>query len=242
MKQFNHITGIVLLTLILPLLSLAKINTSTSGHKEVITQDRQVPSFHAVKVSGGLDVELSQGNTQKLQVEADKDIISHIRTEVTDGVLNIYREKDGYIKISTGVKIRLTFQNLDAITAEGGCEIKSLGKINFSTLKLDLSGGCDLMLDCKADMIICDLSGGCKAEFKGEAVNCNINGSGGCEVKASELKLKNCAIDASGASEVTVNVTGDLSITANGASDVTYYGNPAKVSRNAHGASKINKK
>jgi hypothetical protein len=231
-----------LVALVLPLLSLAKLNTSSAGNKVAVTQDRQVPSFHALKVSGGLDVELAQGNSQKLQVEADEDIISFIRTEVTDGVLNIYREKDRHNWNSNTVKIHLTFQNLDAITAESGCDIESIGKINVPNIKLDLSGGCDLKLDCKADKIVCDLSGGCEAVLKGEAVNSTINASGGCEVKASELKLKNCTIDANGASEVIVNVTGELDITANGASEVTYSGNPVKVSKNAYGASEINRK
>jgi hypothetical protein len=52
--------------------------------------------------------------------------------------------------------------------------------------------------------------------------------------------MKNCTVDASGGSDVSVNAKGVLIITATGASDVTYYGKPAKITKSAQGASDIN--
>ena len=232
---------IVLVALALPVLSAANpannIN-STTGHNNVVTQDRRVPSFHALKVSGGIDVELSQGNEQKLIVEADENIIALIRTEVKDGVLNIFHEEK-YQNAQT-MKIHLTFKQLDAITASGGCDIESKQKLTFTNLKTDISGGCDIRLNCKAKDMVCIHSGGSDAELSGEAESCTFNVSGGCDVKASEFHLKKCTIDASGGSDVTVYVTGELTIDAAGASDVTYYGKPAKITKSAHGASDIN--
>ena len=243
MKKFHLIIAIVVVILSLPFLSQA--NTSNSdrtitGNKVVVTQDRPVSSFHALKVSGGIDVELSQGKELKLLVEADENVIASIRTDVKDGVLTIYHEDN--ITNAKTMKIHLTFQQLDAITASGGCDINSKQKLTFTTLKTDLSGGCDIQLDCKATNLYCTHSGGCDAKFSGEAENCTLNVSGGCDVKAEELHLKNCTINASGGSDVTVNVTGELTAKAEGASDITYYGKPAKIMQSAHGASDINAK
>ena len=140
------------------------------------------------------------------------------------------------------MKVHLTFQDIDAITASGGCDIVSRQKLGFATLKMDLSGGCDIKLDCKAVKLNCVLSGGCDAVFTGEAESCSINASGGCDVKASQLYLKNCTVDASGGSDIEINVKGELIMKASGASDITYYGNPAKVSKSEHGASDIHRK
>lgn len=240
MKKFNQFIAFVLVALTLPFLSVANAennDNSIIGNRNVVTQNRTVTSFHSLKVSGGIDVELSQGNELKLQVEADENLIAIIRTEVKDGVLNIYHDKS--IRNAKTMKVYLTFQKLDAITASGGCDIVSKQKLNFATLQTNLSGGCDVKLNCKVDKLVCEHSGGCDAEFSGEAENCTFNVSGGCDIKASDFHVKNCTVDANGGSDVSVHATGELTLKANGASDITYYGKPSKVIKSAHGASDI---
>lgn len=242
MKKINQIITLLLVILAFPILSPANPVNATiiTGNGTVKTQDRQVLPFHAIKVSGGIDVVLSQGKELKLQVEADENLISQIRTEVKDGVLKIYSE--GSIRNAHTMKVHLTFQELDAITASGGCDIVSKQKLNFATLKMDISGGCDIEFNCKADNLVCTQSGGCDVALSGEAQMGTFKVTGGCDLKAAEFRLKNCKIDASGGSDVTVNVTGELTITATGASDVTYYGKPVKVIKSANGSSDINSK
>jgi hypothetical protein len=243
MKKFIQFIAPILVALALPILPSANpMNTFTkvTGDKNVVTQDRKVSSFHAIKVSGGIDVLLSQGNELKLQVEADENLVALIRTEVKEGVLNIYHE--GNIHDAKTMKVHLTFQQLDAITASGGCDIESKQKLSFNTLKVDFSGGCDLKLDCKAENLVCKQSGGCDAELSGEAQNGTFEVSGGCDVKASGFLMKNCTVDATGGSDVSVYATGDLTVKASGASDITYYGKPAKVIKSATGSSDITSK
>jgi hypothetical protein len=235
--QFIALVLVVLSSAVLASANPLSILTA-KGDKTVVTQDRAVTSFHAIKVSGGIDVELSQGSGQKLQVEADENVISQIRTEVKDGVLNIYTE--GSIRNVQTMKVHLTFMQLDAITASGGCDIESEQKLSFTTLKMDISGGCDIELYCKAENLVCMQSGGCDVKLNGEAQKGTFNVTGGCDLKASEFYLKNCTVDASGGSDVSVNASGELKITATGASEVNYYGKPAKITKSAHGASEIN--
>jgi len=242
MKKFNQFIALLMVMLALPILSTANPSNTTKidGNKTVLTQDRPVTSFHAIKVSGGIAVELSQGNELKLQVEADENVISKIRTEVKDGVLNIYHDEN--IHNAKTMKVHLTFIQLDAIKASGGCDIESKHKLTFTTLKLDISGGCDIELNCKADNLVSKQSGGCDVELSGEAQKGTFDVSGGCDLKASGLHLKNCTLDASGGSDAAVYVTDEINITATGASDVTYYGKPAKITKRSHGASDINSK
>jgi len=243
MKKIDLTIALMLVILALPVLSAvnrANTTSSLNGNGKIITEDRPVASFHALKVSGGIDIELSQGNELKLQVEADENLVPIIRTEVKDGVLCIWHDEK--VMNAKTMKIHLTFKNLDAITASGGCDIVSSQKLNFNVLKTDLSGGCDIKLDCKADNLICEHSGGCDAKLSGEAENSTFKVSGGCDVKAQEFSLKNCNIDASGGSDVIVNVKGDLTAKATGASDITYYGEPAKVNKSASGASEVHGK
>jgi len=239
MKKISQIFLLLLVAAGLPFSSVANPGNdgAISGNGKVTTQNRTIGSFHALKVSGGIDVDLSQGNDIKLQVEADENLIENIRTVVKDGVLNIYPEES--VRKAKVMKIHLTFRDIDAINASGGCDITSTQKLDFTTLQTDLSGGCDIKLELKVNNLVSKHNGGCDATFNGEAENCTLKVSGGCDVKASDFHIKNCSVDASGGSDVWVYATGILDLKASGASDVTYAGSPSKVTKSASGASDI---
>jgi len=228
-------TGITIMSVANP-----EDENTVRGNGKVITKNRSIEPFHALKVSGGIDAELTQGSDISLQVEADENIIDNIKTVVKDGVLNIYPEKN--IKNATAMRIHLVFNTLDAIEASGGCDISSKGKLSFATLHTELSGGCDARIDMRVDKLDCTHSGGCDAYFKGEAGDCHLNVSGGSDFKGAEFRVTNCSIDASGGSDVTVFVTGELNVEASGASDVYYAGTPSKVTKRASGGAEIHPK
>ncbi|MCK9618266.1 MAG: DUF2807 domain-containing protein [Lentimicrobiaceae bacterium] len=240
MKNLIKVFSLATAIFVMPVLSSAKPvdnDNFITGNGNVVKQTRLVTSFHDLKVSGEIDVELIQGKEIKLQVEADENLIEFIRTEVKDGTLCIYSDKS--IKNAKKMMVYCTFQNLDAITASGGCDIISKQKLNFSSLQTDLSGGCDVKITCNVSKLYCKLSGGCDMVLSGEAENCTFTASGGCDIKASGLRIKNCTVDASGGSDVSVYATGELTIKASGASDITYSGNPRKVMKNADKSSDI---
>ena len=115
MKKINNCIALIMVALALPFLSAANPiagNTAVTGNQKVITQNRSVTAFHAIKVSGGIDVELLQGKELKLQVEADENLVPLIRTEVKDGVLNIYHDES--IRNAKTMKIHLV-SNIDEV-------------------------------------------------------------------------------------------------------------------------------
>lgn len=241
MKTFSQLFVLSMLIMSLPVFTSAQgDHESISGNGKIITQDRNVSSFHAIRVNAGMDVELTQGSEVKLQVEADENLMPIIRTEVKDGVLEIYPEKS--IRNAKTMKVHLTFKDLDGITANGGCDINSKGKVNLAKLETTLNGGCDIKLDLKVERLSCTHTGGCDAIFTGEASECSFTVSGGSDVEATDLAIGDCTIVATGGSDVDVNVSGALSINAAVASDVTYVGSPSEVSKVASGGSDINGK
>lgn len=239
MRNISQFVLLVLVATGITIMSVAnpEDNDAISGNGKVVTRDRAIEPFHALKVSGGIDAELAQGSNISLQVETDENIIDNIKTLVKDGVLNIYPEKN--IKNVTAMKVRLVFNSMDAIEASGGCDISSKEKLNFSTLHTELSGGCDVKMDFRADKLYCNHSGGCDAYFKGEAGDCQLDVSGGSDFKGSDFHVTNCSIVASGGSDVAVFVTGELDVEASGASDVYYAGSPSKVTKRASGGADI---
>lgn len=239
MKKISQLLVLFVIMTSIPLFSNANHEKGdpVKGNGKVIIQDRAVTPFTAIKVDAGIDLEISQGDQISLKIEADENIIPVISTEVINGILNIYPEKN--IKNAKVMKVYLTFNSIEAITANGGCDITSKGKLRFSNLKTVLNGGCDIQLDLSVNNLICSHNGGCDAIFTGEAANVEYTVMGGSDVNATKLITGDCAIVAAGGSDVEVNVSGQLLINASGASDVSYMGSPANVSKSASGGSDI---
>src|ERR1044072_6782360 len=89
-------------------------------------QKRNVSGFHAIEVSGGIDLYLSQGE-EAVAVSAAKDEYrDKIMTEVKDGVLKIRYEWRSGLKIDWGnhkLKAYVSAKKLDGLNASGGSDV-----------------------------------------------------------------------------------------------------------------------
>jgi Putative auto-transporter adhesin, head GIN domain len=215
--------------------------------QEMVTQKRDVSNFKEIRVGGGIDLYLTQGNTEKLTLTAPSDKINKIITEVKDGVLEIKMERNNW-NFSWGwsnkaaPKVKLTFKDIDVLKAGGGSDVYSEGRLLFDNIQIDAGGGSDVFLDITADKVNCSASGGSDATLKGSARFFNGNSSGGSDLKAKELRTQSCKISSSGGSDAYVWAESELMASASGGSDIYYYGKPTNVKVNKSGGSDITRK
>ena len=83
------------LTIVLLLLGIttsagAQFRRTVNGNKKVVKTERNIKGFNGVRVSSGIDVYLSQGNDEKVIVEADENLHEYILTELRDGIIHVY--------------------------------------------------------------------------------------------------------------------------------------------------------
>jgi hypothetical protein len=76
------------------------------------------------------------------------------------------------------------------------------------------------------ELVGLDLSGGSRASVSGSGEDIAIDASGGSGADLASFTVVNANVDASGGSQVTVNVSGTLNVDASGGSQVSYLGNP----------------
>jgi hypothetical protein len=232
--------------LVMPQMSQATLSPMYSpsggikGNGKIVKQERSVTGFHAIIVSGGIDVYVIPGSTEKAVVETDENIQTAIITNVSNGVLKIYSEKS--ISNSKKMNVYVHVKELDKVTASGGCDVFAETNLNFPSLSFNFSGGCDLNLNCTTKELKCTLTGGSDAHIKGSADKADLEASGGSDIKAAELMIGKCKVEASGGSDAYLNVTGELSVEASGSSDVTYSGNAKIIYKSVTGASDLIRK
>jgi hypothetical protein len=229
---------------ILSLVAMACMATVACSQKTINDQNaekRTATGFHAIKVSGGIDLYLSQGEESIAVSASETRHRDRIKTEVVNGVLKIwYDHEDKNVRIDWGnrkLRAYVSFKNLDALEGSGGSDISVEGAIRVSKLKMDISGGSDFEGRVDINDLEIDQSGGSDVSISGKATNLVIDASGGSDCNGYELVSENCVIDATGGSDVTITVNKELKANASGGSDVHYKGNAKMTQAKSSGSS-----
>lgn len=206
---------------------------------------RNVPGFNAIKVSGGINIYLSQSQSEAVAVSASEEKYrDRIKTEVVNDVLKIYVDNEKFNWNLHDKKLRayISFKNLNSLRASGASDIKATNVINVPSLNLSLSGASDFEGSVNITDLAVDLSGASDVKIEGVVKNIKIDASGASDVKGYGLIADDCTADISGASDIYITVNKQISARASGASSVYYKGEAVVKEVHTSGASSISKK
>ncbi len=208
-------------------------------------EKRAASGFHAIEVSDGIDLLLSQGGNESVAVSASESKYrDRIKTEVSNGVLKIYYERNFHVNVDWGnrkMKAYVSFKNIDRLEASGGSDIKVDGSIKVDRLALNVSGGSDFDGTVSIDNMQVEASGGSDVDISGDVKRLSIDASGGSDFKGYSLSADICTLEASGGSDVYITINKELSADASGGSDVFYKGNGTVREIKSSGSSSIKK-
>lgn len=210
------------------------------GNRNVITQKREInDNFTKVKVSTGLDLYIRQGEKNSLTVEADENLHDIIVTEIENGRLRIYSEKN--IWRAKAKKIYLTVTNIDELTATSGSDAYSENTLNVQDFELSVSSGADAEITVKAENITTNASSGADLRVSGEANTHYSNASSGSSIKAFSLKSKNVTVKVSSGADIDVFASESINARASSGGDVDYRGNPETINKKTSSGGSVSK-
>ena len=202
---------------------------------------RNVGEFIGIKVSGGIDVYLSQSDEYALAVSAStQKMKDDIVTNVVDSILVIsYNSRNVGMKEKRYLRAYISFKTLQSIEGSGACDLNIQETFQSPVLRLTLSGACDLKGKLAIEDMDAKLSGASTAKITGKIINLKLEASGASDLKNYGILVENLVATLSGASDVKVSISNSLSVKASGASSLSYTGDPSKVDVNASGASSV---
>ncbi len=175
----------------------------------------------------------------------DSKNVDKIKTEVKNGVLQIYVEKGMWNSWNWGnkkIKAYVTITDLKSLDLSGGSISKITDAISVNNLKLDLSGGSIVEGNISGNNLNIDLHGGSIATLDGSFTGAIVDASGGSILKAYDTNLSSCKVEASGGSIINITINKELSAEASGGSIINYKGDGVIKSVDASGGSIIKKK
>jgi len=222
------------------LLSSCNFNFGQEGNGNVTTEERPVTeNFNEIKGSAGLDIYLTQGDQNKITVEADENLHQYILTDIKNGKLTI--KTSGNIGRSKATKVYVTFIDVKKIESSSGADVVGNSLIKSEVLSLSSSSGSEMSLEVLSKELSAQTSSGAELELTGKASSFSGKASSGSELDAKELLTLNSIAEASSGAEITINVKEKLNANASSGGDIAYYGNPTSVNVNKSSSGRVKK-
>lgn len=233
---------------------------------ETVAKVYPVNDFTEFVSGGNTAIDISQGDTEYLRVEADAEVMKRIKVDQTGKRVTIWaKSNDGFLNwfghSNDPVRVVLRVKQLEYLEVSGGARAR-LGDVHGEKLKLNVSGaGTVTFAALNAKLLKMELSGAANVRIdnvNSQAQEYHLSGASNVEIESAsnsqeldvrasgasnfhgkKLTAKKADLGASGASHVEAAVTEILTAEASGASSVDYYGKP-KAKTNASGASHVN--
>lgn len=208
------------------------------GSGKSMTETREVSNFDGVAMSFVGDVEIVQGDEEKLVIIGDDNIVPLIKTEVQNGLLEIRTGPGIVAQPAVPLRYTLYVKELANVTLSGLANLHT-ADLRTERLTVVMSGAGNISVDAlQADEVSVMLSGLGNATLGGEANRQRVDVSGAGSYTAGNLASAIADISLTGLGNATVRASEVLRINISGAGSVEYYGNP-EVSKAVSGLGTI---
>lgn len=214
---------------------------ATRGSGNVISETRAVSNFHSVVLAGIGELNITQGDTEALTIQAEDNLMPLLTSEVKDGVLTVGVKpglNDTSILPTKPVKYDLRVKNLDSIQLSGAGSILAPA-LKTETLTLGTSGAGNVNLNqLDVKNLRSTLSGAGSMNIAGQGDTQSVTVSGLGSYAAGDFKTNKTDITLTGAGGATVWAEQTLNGKISGAGGINYYGSP-QVTSNISGVGAI---
>ena len=232
------IKPLILLLAIFFLAGCAQVRITGSGN--VVTQEEAITGFDKVDISQSFKVDISQGDNFSVVIRVDDNLVEYLEVVKQGSTLKIGLEPNrSYTILNATMEAEVTMPELVGVDVSGSSDAQVSGFESSKSLVVDISGNSGLRGDIQAGDTSFDVSGNSSVALSGSAGNVSVSASGSSEVDLTDFPASNGTVDASGASTVTVNLSGRLDGDASVSSDIYYLGDPELGSIDTSGSSSI---
>jgi hypothetical protein len=200
---------------------VAGLAVAGCGGGPATTQTRQVGSFDRLSVSGDITVEMGSGDSRDVVVTAGENVIDHIVTEASGGVLHVAIRDRGIVigpDPYKNVRVQVPASVLEHIRVDGSSDLR-LGGIDTDRLAIEISGSGEIEAGGRVGHLVA-----------------TIDGAG--DAHLYDLEARTATVEVEGAGDAELNVRDRLDVAVRGAGDVRYRGRPS-VRQTVEGAGDV---
>jgi hypothetical protein len=223
---------------------LAMMAALLSGCAEgpVQTRTDEVSNFDTIQIDTFGEFIIEQGDEESLTIEAPRDYMRYITSEVDNGVLTLSTRRGFMGGPIRRVTYTVYVKDLRDISLTGAGAIK-IFKLNSDNLRVDLTGAGSVEIDdLTADKLEVNLTSAGAIVIAGQVDSQDVNISGVGAYEAGDLRSNDTDIRLTGAGSAVVWVEEYLDVDVTGVGSVSYFGKNPDVRENVSGLGSINSK
>ncbi|CAN5875280.1 MAG: DUF2807 domain-containing protein [Gemmatimonadetes bacterium] len=247
--MYRHSSGRLALTVLASTLLLASCSvlneiimepdqSTIRGSGVVREETREVSGFTGVELATVGTVHIVQGSREELRIEAEENLLPHLRTRVEGRLLRIETTNNVNLQPTRPVRYYLTVRDLDRATLSGSGSIQ-VEELRTRRLAATVSGSGGMELSgLNADALTLAVSGSGGASASGRVATQDVNLSGSGSFDGRNLESNRAGVNLSGSGSATLRVRERLDATVSGSGSVRYFGSP-RVSQNVSGSGSV---
>jgi hypothetical protein len=208
------------------------VMTAALAQKKIVNDPnaevRSVKSFHGIRVSSGIHLYLTQGDEEAVAVSAsDRKNRDLIVTEVEDGVLNIYVEKNHWRFWDDdwkNMKAYVSCKMIDELKASSGARVELNGSLHSGNLDMHFSSGSAFEGMVQVTDLKIEQGSGADTRISGSAASLTVESRSGSSLNGYDLETDQCNASCSSGGSVQITVKKELSASASSGGQIYYRG------------------
>ena len=204
--------------------------------QESIIINTPLENFEEINIRGNIYVNYTQGDECRIIATIPEGVSDILKYEVSNGILFLDTKK------SKTVKVEVISKQIKVIDIASVSEFHAKSQVQTTALKIKAAGASivEMGVDCQNLELL--FEGASDAKISGKTSSLKSVLQGAANINAKDLQAEDAKILASGASEINLNVSSSINITADGASDITFSGDPETVEIELDGIASVNNK
>jgi|GEM_PF-808851 len=214
------------------------------GSGNIVEKEYVVDDYKNIRMSiNNATLYIDQAEVSSLIIEAEDNILKKIFVKNEDPeTIKIYtRDFLQSIKPTKPIRIHVSTREINRILLDGSGIISSENKIKTDNLEINISGSGKVNLSVDVKNLETTILGFGDITFEGDADTHNFSLSGSGSLRASDLLTNQTNISISGSGSAEVSAIKELDINISGSGDVSYNGEPEKITQSISGLGKIGK-
>jgi hypothetical protein len=208
------------------------------GSDDTTIVSKSSSGFTKVAVSNACEAVITRAETFSVKIEVNENVEEYLNVNMENGSLNISLDNcRSYLHLT--FKATITMPELEKVSCSDASKMTFSGFSSENPFSAVVSDASKLNGSLNSGDISLNVSDASEVSLTGVGENLTCTVSDASKLKLKEMKCNNAAITVSDASNVDVNVTGNLTGKVTDASKVTYYGNVVKGTLTVKDGSKV---
>jgi len=238
-KVAGHGSKLLVTILATFLFSACEDNNCIKGEGSVETRTLNLQSFSKVEANGDFKVYLTQGQTQKVEVRGEPNILDQLNTSISNSTWEI--ENRDCVRKSKAVEVYITMPSVQSLSLNGSGHIRSQDAFEADEVLVEVNGSGEIEVGVNAAKVMTRVTGSGRVALRGQTDLHHINMSGSGKAAAFELLAEDVTVNLSGSGMAEVSANQSLTADITGSGVVYYQGNPT-VNTNISGSGKVVKR